>query len=43
MLFYAKKKDKIFERWGLRLQTPILAPPPPPPPPLQISGYAPAF
>ena len=30
------KKYKIFERWGLRRQTPETAPP------LQVSGYAPA-
>ena len=42
-----QKKRKIFERWGLRPQTPVppaaggIAPrPPKQPPPLQISGYA---
>ena len=32
---FLQKKCKIFERWGLRPQTPETAPP------LQISGYAP--
>ena len=34
--FFCKKKYKIFERWGLRSQTPDITPLS-----LQISGYAP--
>ena len=34
---FLQKKCKIFERWGLRLQTPKTAVP------LQISGYAPGY
>ena len=50
MKLFLQKKCKIFERWGLRPQTPVppaaggFAPKPPAygsPPQLQISGYAP--
>ena len=38
MKLFLQKKCKIFDRWGLRLQTPETAPPP-----LRISGYAPVL
>ena len=50
MKLFLQKKCKIFERWGLRLQTPLpsavggFAPNPQTPqtaPSLRISGYAP--
>ena len=37
MKLFLQKKCKIFERWGLRPQTPKTTPP------LRISGYAPAL
>ena len=37
MKLFLQNKSQIFERWGLRPQTPKTAPP------LRISGYAPVY